>query len=114
MVRTFTFKMDSLEIKVASLSWKQTEEHVKAGRELLERTPAAGVEDWLDRSLKTVALSLAAASGATVEVEAIKENFDMPTINAMYVYILEVSGLKEPTGEVAAVTEMTSKPSVAA
>jgi hypothetical protein len=114
MVRTFGFKMDDLEIKVASLSWAQAEAHVEAGRELLQRTTPATADEWLARTLHTVALSLSAASGSEVSTEQLKADYDIPTVNAIYTYILEVSGLRQPQGEATATTEIHSQPSVAA
>lgn len=97
-VRTVTFKMDDVEVRLATMSWAQAEHFVKEGKEMLERTPTSG--EWLDRTLEVVARSL-----ANTDAGALKESYDMPTINAMYLKILEASGLRTTNeGEAKAVS----------
>lgn len=94
-VRTVLFKMDDVEVKLATMSWAQAEAFVLEGKEMLEAGLKTSSQDWLDRTLKTVAVSI-----GYEDPISLKNNYDMPTINAMYLRILEASGLRtvEPGG----------------
>ncbi len=118
MIRICEFKLDGYEepFRLASMTSAQARAHVNEGKELLKRAEAGEVpdEEWNARSRTTVATALNRASGATNgnswTPEKLDEEFDLPTINALFLKVLEFSGLR--AGGVAAVS--TSPKSTAA
>ena len=97
--------MDGVTVKLASMTWAQAEKFVEQGREMLARDPKPADSEWVDRTLDTIVISVRNAgqqSDFSVEgKDGLKELFDMPTINAMFLKVLEISGLRT-TGEVRA------------
>ena len=102
-MRVVDFSMDGITVKLASMTWAQAEKFVAEGQALLKNADTKS-EQWLDRTLMTVGTSLIGAGATSEECtpERLKELYDMPTMNAMYFKILEVSGLAVKQGEAAA------------
>ena len=102
-MRVVEFSMDGISVKLASMTWAQAEKFVAEGQALLKNTETKP-EQWLDRTLMTVGTSLIGAGTAAEECtpDRLKEQYDMPTMNAIYFKILEVSGLAVKQGEAAA------------
>lgn len=84
-------------IKLASMSHAMAKEFVESTRKMLEDkdTPT---EAWIARQHKTIIEALSRATGTNSFSEAhMADEFDGPTLDAMYLFILEKSGLR-PTG----------------
>jgi hypothetical protein len=100
MIRVCDFQMEGVKLKIASMSFSLAEKYVKESGELLARTDVKP-EEWMTREHQTVleALNRANSNGdGSWTVERIRDEMDIPTINAIYLRILEISGLR-PTGE---------------
>lgn len=76
------------------MSWKQAEEHHKATKELADKGATSTNEQWLEKTFAVVNESMRRA-GATGEIH-LAEDYDLKTINAMYLKILEESSLRVP------------------
>ena len=94
MIRVFDFRMEGSEeiVKLASMSHVMAKAFVKEGEQLLanETTP---LEKWQGRQADTITVSMQRAGTENPDLS----QFDIPTLNAMFTFILEKSGLK--TGE---------------
>lgn len=94
MIRVFDFRIEGSDevVKLASMSHKMARQFVEEGQALLkdENTP---LEKWTQRQGDTITLSMTRAGA----VKADLDEYDIPTLNAMFNFILEKSGLK--TGE---------------
>lgn len=102
MKRVVEFSMDGITVQLASMTWAQAEKFVEAGQELLKRGEAVPASEWIERTVGTVAIAL------DVEPSEIKDTYDMPTVNAMFLKVLEISGLRTTTGEAPAVPNSAS------
>jgi hypothetical protein len=115
MIRVCEFAMPGLEpaFKLASMSVSEAEAFVKQGNEMLAKVkedPArVPREYWINRRNETVLASLKKALPDSWNAddwtpERFAQEFDLPTVEAMFNKILEFSGLKPPesAGEVAA------------
>jgi hypothetical protein len=102
VIRVCNFEMDGITLKLASMSVNEAEAFVKEGNEFIERMKREELkpEEWLTRRNKVVITSLNKAGGIWTE-ETLKEEFDLPLLDAFYSRLLEFSGLKP--GEATAV-----------
>jgi selenophosphate synthetase-related protein len=102
-IRVVPFQMDGLNIKLASMSWAQAEKFVEEGKKLVERGADVSNDEWLARTLQTVHASMVKAGAESNGGPAsLKDEYDMPTLNAMFTKILEISGLRTTQGEAGA------------
>ena len=102
-MRTCEFDFDGQAFKIASMSVREAEEFVEEGKRLLEKakTDEVAAETWLRRRNEVILASLNKVAGEEAfRAETMKDEFDLPTLDALYSKILEFSGLKP--GEVVA------------
>ena len=97
MIRVFDFKVDSTEdvLSIASMSFSMAQKFVEQSRILLDRKDVKP-EEWNRREHETVLQALNGVPGITEKwtLKRIAEEFDIPTLNAIYLFILEKSGLR--------------------
>jgi hypothetical protein len=112
MIRVCNFSMDGVEVKIASMSVAEAEIFVKESGDLIARAKQGSVanEEWMQRRNKTIIAALAKAGEEWTE-EKLKSELDIPTLDALYLKILEFSGLR--SGEVAAAASPSPKSAAA-
>ena len=103
MVRTTSFEMDGVSLKIASMSVAEAEAYVEQGNEFIRRMKAGEVPptEWIERRNRMVLGSLAKAGGEWT-IERLKDEFDLVQMEELSSRILEFSGLKP--GEAVAVS----------
>lgn len=102
-MRVCNFEMDGVSLKIASMTVREAEEFANETKALIEKQKSGAevpVAEWLDRRNQTVLCALNKADGEWT-VERLKNELDLPTLDALYLKILEFSGLR--TGEPPAV-----------
>lgn len=105
MIRVFDFEMEGLKLRVAAMSFNMAQEFVKKSRELIEQGKKAeagngepvAAETWNEREHSTILASLKRAGNEELTIDKLRDEMDIPTMNALYLFILEISGLR-PTG----------------
>ena len=99
---------------LASMSVAEAETYIEEGKKLLDRGKEVTAVEWLARRNSTIVASLVKANPTAVDgkparsdwtEEKLKYEFDMPTLDALYIAILKFSGLQP--GEVTAATAST-------
>ena len=116
MIRVCEFKMDGLAqvLKFASMTTAEAEKHVNEGKEMLARHSKSPLppEEWKLRARKTVCDAMNRLdSNSAWTPEKLDEEFDIPTIDALFMRILEASGLR--SGEVQAAASPSPKSAAA-
>ena len=101
MIRLVKFTFAEQEFTLASMSWAQAEKHSAEGKELLAKGDKATADDWLARMARTCTDGIRGHAGEekTFTVDQLKQEFDKPTLEAVYNRLLEISGLKIPDSE---------------
>ena len=114
MIRVCEFKMDGLDqtFKLASMNKREAKEFVAKSKAILDDKEATP-EKWDDFSMAVIRKSIATADlasrtageewdaeGAQKVADLIMDSLDIPTANALYLKVLEFSGLRR--GEVTA------------
>ncbi len=102
MIRVFDFKIEgsSESVKVASMSEKMAKDFVAGTKEMLEHKESIAVEKWQEKRAGVIveAINRALATGEPKWIPVnLQDEFDMPTLDQLYLFILEKSGLR-PAG----------------
>jgi hypothetical protein len=99
MIRVFDFRMEGSDevIRLASMSEGIAKRYVEKSREMLKQQQELPLDVWLDRRNATILESMKRA-GTESSPEFLSE-FDIPTLDAMLIFILEKSGLRATTSE---------------
>jgi hypothetical protein len=106
MIRVCKFEMDGVELQLASMSLNEADAFVKKSKSMLreDRTVDPTADEWLELQIDLVHTALAKAMGDKAPAkDKMRDEMDLPLINALYVKLLEFSGLRA-TGEVTAVS----------
>jgi hypothetical protein len=111
-VRVVEFTFEGITVRLAAMSWKQAEAHAKEAKEFIERGHEVTIDEWKQRTIKTVRDSISRTGDVVADPETFTDEFDIPTINAMFSKVLEISGLRATSGEAPAA--QTSPSSAAA
>lgn len=120
MIRVFDFKMEGCAepIQLASMSHAMAKKFVEQTKEMLaDKNSILEVDKWIGRQHATILEALIRAGGITADKpearQWLEDQFDIPTLDQMYLFILEKSGLRPAgngAGEATAVSTLpTSK-----
>jgi hypothetical protein len=98
------FRIGDKVFKLCEMTFGIARQHVKDGRELVAKGAEGTAEEWYDRTILTVAAALKRADENTQwTAEKLQTELGKNSIDAMYLRILEISGLRLPgvstTGE---------------
>jgi hypothetical protein len=98
------FPLGAKTFRLCEMSFGIARQHVRSGRELVAKGAEATAEEWYERTIQTVAESLKRADENTEwTAEKLQLEIGKNSIDAMYLRVLEISGLRMPgvsaTGE---------------
>lgn len=98
MIRVFEHKVDGIDapFKIASMSSREAEEFITTSKAMVARSETSNVapDEWMKFRLGIVCRSLNHADGDCKLTVDDMLDFDNPTLDALYVKVLEFSGLK--------------------
>lgn len=113
MPRIREIPLDNLRIKICPFSYDEAEAFMLESKSMLERK--ATNDEWAQRTLKTVAMTLnkaATASGTNGHQdwtpETLKKEYDMVTIQEIYESFMKMSGLRPAVPGEAPATSISS------
>ncbi len=93
------FQVNGTSFKLREMSFREARQHAKAGQELVARGAAVTQDEWLDRQIQTVLVSIRGGGDGTWTAERLEDELSMRSLNAIFMKVLEISGLKIPEGE---------------
>ncbi len=93
------FQVNGTSFKLREMSFREARAHAKTGQELVARGAAVTQDEWLDRQIETVLVSLKGAGDTEWTAEKLQDDLSMRSLNAIFMRVLEISGLKIPEGE---------------
>jgi hypothetical protein len=87
-------------LRLAEMPFGLAKKHGAEGKALLDRGEAVTTEEWYERVLRTVLQSLQRAGQPDWTMERLADELGKTSIDAMYMRVLEISGLKpQQSGE---------------